>query len=99
MLFGRAGVRRRSAGLIVAFSDWRRGQARVARADDAAGAAIHRVLSATAISAYVAALMTTTVADVLVIYATLPFFAAGPGVRRHRRAAVAAHDVRRVRSR
>jgi drug/metabolite transporter (DMT)-like permease len=35
------------------------------------------VLSATAISGYVAALMTTTVADVLVIYATLPFIAAG----------------------
>ena len=34
-------------------------------------------LSATAISGYVAALMTTTVADVLVIYATLPFIAAG----------------------
>jgi len=30
-------------------------------------------LSATAISCYVAALMTTTVADVLVIYATIPF--------------------------
>jgi hypothetical protein len=34
-------------------------------------------LAAFAISAYVAALMTTTVADVPVIYATLPFFAAG----------------------
>ena len=34
-------------------------------------------LSATAISGYVAALLTTTVADVLVIYATLPFIAAG----------------------
>jgi drug/metabolite transporter (DMT)-like permease len=34
-------------------------------------------LSATAISSYVAAVMTTTVADVLVIYATMPFVAAG----------------------
>ena len=35
------------------------------------------LLSSTAISGYVAALLTTTVADVLVIYATLPFIAAG----------------------
>lgn len=35
------------------------------------------LLSATAISSYVAAVMTTTVADVLVIYATMPFVAAG----------------------
>ncbi|HEY1944461.1 MAG TPA: EamA family transporter [Roseiarcus sp.] len=35
------------------------------------------LLSATAISSYIAAVMTTTVADVLVIYATLPFVAAG----------------------
>jgi drug/metabolite transporter (DMT)-like permease len=34
-------------------------------------------LSAVAISSYVAAIMLTTVADVLVIYATLPFVAAG----------------------
>jgi drug/metabolite transporter (DMT)-like permease len=52
------------------------------------------LLSATAISGYVAALMTTTVADVLVIYATLPFFAAGmaflaTGERASRRTLVA----------
>lgn len=35
------------------------------------------LLSATAISSYIAAVMTTTVADVLVIYATMPFVAAG----------------------
>jgi len=35
------------------------------------------LLSSTAISGYVAALLTTTVADVLVIYSTLPFIAAG----------------------
>ncbi len=35
------------------------------------------LLSATAISSYIAAVMSTTVADVLVIYATLPFVAAG----------------------
>ena len=52
-------------------------------------------LAAFAISAYVAALMTTTVADVLVIYATLPFFAAGmafalTGERASRRTLIAA---------
>ena len=35
------------------------------------------LLSATAISCYIAAVMTTTVADVMIIYATLPFVAAG----------------------
>jgi drug/metabolite transporter (DMT)-like permease len=53
------------------------------------------VLSATAISSYVAAVMTTTVADVLVIYATMPFVAAGMalvinGERVSRRTLVAA---------
>ena len=53
------------------------------------------LLSSTAISAYVAALMTTTVADVLVIYATLPFVAAGmafviTGERSSRRTLIAA---------
>ncbi|MFZ0206613.1 MAG: hypothetical protein WAL59_10925 [Roseiarcus sp.] len=47
-----------------------------APAAEPAGAARDR-FAAFAISAYVAALMTTTVADVLAIYATLPFFAAG----------------------
>ena len=52
-------------------------------------------LSATAISSYVAAVMTTTVADVLVIYATMPFVAAGMafvinGERASRRTLVAA---------
>jgi len=52
-------------------------------------------LSATAISSYVAAIMTTTVADVLVIYATMPFVAAGMalvvnGERVSRRTLVAA---------
>jgi drug/metabolite transporter (DMT)-like permease len=52
-------------------------------------------LSATAISCYVAAIMTTTVADVLVIYATMPFVAAGMalvinGERVSRRTLVAA---------
>ncbi|MGD0641942.1 MAG: DMT family transporter [Roseiarcus sp.] len=52
-------------------------------------------LSATAISSYVAALMTTTVADVLVVYATMPFVAAGMafvinGERVSRRTLVAA---------
>jgi drug/metabolite transporter (DMT)-like permease len=53
------------------------------------------LLSATAISSYVAAVMTTTVADVLVIYATMPFFAAGMafvinGERASRRTLIAA---------
>ncbi len=52
-------------------------------------------LSATAISSYIAAIMTTTVADVLVIYATMPFVAAGMafvinGERASRRTLVAA---------
>ena len=52
-------------------------------------------LSATAISSYVAAIKSTTVADVLVIYATLPFVAAGlafliTGERASRRTIVAA---------
>ena len=52
-------------------------------------------LSATAISSYVAAIKSTTVADVLVIYATLPFVAAGlafliTGERASRRTIIAA---------
>ena len=88
------GVRRRSAGSRSRFSNggsgaWTRGgcSARWRRSSS--------VSSATAISAYVAALMTTTVADVLVIYATLPFFAAGmafaiTGERASRRTLIAA---------
>ena len=71
------------------------------------------LLSSTAISGYVAALMTTTVADVLVIYATLPFIAAGLaflfiGERPSRRTMIAAgvalvgvgdHGRRRARTR
>jgi drug/metabolite transporter (DMT)-like permease len=53
------------------------------------------LLSATAISSYLAAVMTTTVADVLVIYATMPFVAAGMsfvinGERASRRTLIAA---------
>jgi drug/metabolite transporter (DMT)-like permease len=53
------------------------------------------LLSATAISSYVAAVKTTTVADVLVIYATMPFVAAAlafviTGERASRRTIIAA---------
>jgi drug/metabolite transporter (DMT)-like permease len=63
-------------GLIVAFHDWRHARLKL-RALATPMAPLIILLSSTAISTYVAAVMTTTVADVLVIYATLPFFAAG----------------------
>ena len=75
ILFGRAGFGG-LCGLILAFSEWRRGQLDLARLKTPMTPLVV-FLSATAISGYVAALMTTTVADVLVIYATLPFLAAG----------------------
>ena len=58
-------------------------------------AALHTALSAGAIGAYVLALKNTTVAEVLVIYATLPFIAAGlafaiTGERASRRTLIAA---------
>jgi drug/metabolite transporter (DMT)-like permease len=77
ILFARAGFGG-VCGLIVAFYDWRRGKLELARLKSRMAPLIV-LLSATAISGYVAALMTTTVADVLVIYATLPFLAAGLG--------------------
>jgi drug/metabolite transporter (DMT)-like permease len=75
VLFGRAGFGG-LCGLIVAFFDWRAGRLDLARLKTPV-APLVVLLSSTAISGYVAALMTTTVADVLVIYATLPFIAAG----------------------
>jgi drug/metabolite transporter (DMT)-like permease len=77
ILFARAGFGG-VCGLILAFYDWRRGKLDLARLKSRK-APLVVLLSATAISGYVAALMTTTVADVLVIYATLPFLAAGLG--------------------
>ena len=93
VLFARAGFGG-LCGLAVAFSDWRRGRLDLARLKTAR-APLVIFLSATAISGYVAALMTTTVADVLVIYATLPFIAAGlafvfTGERPSRRTLIAA---------
>ncbi len=93
VLFGRAsfgGI----CGLAIAFLDWRRGRLD-ARLLMTPVAPLVIFLSSTAISTYVAALMTTTVADVLVIYATLPFFAAGmafaiTGERASRRTLIAA---------
>jgi drug/metabolite transporter (DMT)-like permease len=93
VLFGRAsfgGI----CGLAIAFLDWKRGRLD-ARLLLTPVAPLVILLSSTAISAYVAALMTTTVADVLVIYATLPFFAAGmafaiTGERASRRTLIAA---------
>jgi drug/metabolite transporter (DMT)-like permease len=75
ILFARAGFGG-LCGLILAFYDWRRGKLELRRLKTLRAPLIV-FLSATAISGYVAALLTTTVADVLVIYATLPFFAAG----------------------
>ncbi len=75
ILFARAGFGG-VCGLLVAFSDWRRGRLELARLKSSKAPLIV-CLSATAISGYVAALLMTTVADVLVIYATLPFIAAG----------------------
>jgi len=74
ILFGRAGFGG-LCGLLVAFYHWRAGQFELRRLWSPFAPVI-LLLSSTAISGYVAALMTTTVADVLVIYATLPFIAA-----------------------
>ncbi len=74
MLFGRAGFGG-LCGLALAALDWRAGRLDAARLLSPLTPVVV-VLSATAISGYVAALMTTTIADVLVIYATLPFIAA-----------------------
>jgi drug/metabolite transporter (DMT)-like permease len=81
-------------GLALVFHYWRRGRLDL-RLWVTPLAPLVVLLSATAISAYIAALMTTTVADVLVIYATLPFFAAGmafaiTGERASRRTLIAA---------
>lgn len=75
VLFGRAGFGG-LCGLIAAFFDWRAGRLDLQRLRSPMTPLIV-LLSSTAISGYVAALMFTTVADVLVIYATLPFISAG----------------------
>jgi drug/metabolite transporter (DMT)-like permease len=75
ILFARAGFGG-VCGLAFAAFEYRAGRLDLARLKTPLAPVIV-VLSATAISGYVAALMTTTVADVLVIYATLPFIAAG----------------------
>lgn len=63
---------------VVGFVEWRRG-----RLDDPLGfgalSPVAALLAMIAISAYAASVMTTTIADVMVIYATLPFVAAGLG--------------------
>jgi drug/metabolite transporter (DMT)-like permease len=93
VLFGRAAIGG-GCGVLLAVHDWR--SARLdARALWTPMAPLVILLSATAISAYVAAVKTTTVADVLVIYATLPFLAAGmafalTGERASRRTLIAA---------
>jgi drug/metabolite transporter (DMT)-like permease len=75
ILFGRAGFGG-LCGLIVAYFEWRAGRFDLKRLKSPMTPLIV-LLSSTAISGYVAALMFTTVADVLVIYSTLPFIAAG----------------------
>lgn len=79
---------------VWAVVEWRRGQLGP-RLGFGPMAPFIIALSATAISSYVAAVKTTTVADVLVIYATLPFVAAGlafliTGERSPRRTIIAA---------
>lgn len=74
MLFARAGFGG-LGGLALAAWDWRAGRLDLRRLISPM-APVVIFLSSTAISGYVAALKHTTIADVLVIYATLPFFAA-----------------------
>ncbi len=93
ILFGRAGFGG-VCGLMLAFLDWRSGRLELRRLKSPMAPVI-LLLSSTAISGYVAALLTTTVADVLVIYATLPFIASGlalvvTGERPSRRTMIAA---------
>ncbi len=63
---------------VVGFIEWRRG-----RLDNPFGfgplSPLVALLAMIAISAYTASVMTTTIADVMVIYATLPFVAAAIG--------------------
>ena len=63
---------------VVGIVEWRRG-----RLDDAFGfgplSPAVALLAMIAISAYTASVMTTTIADVMIIYATLPFVAAAIG--------------------
>jgi len=75
ILFGRAGFGG-LCGLVVAYFEWRGGRLDLRRLKSPMTPLI-LLLSSTAISGYVAALLYTTVADVLVIYATLPFISAG----------------------
>ena len=93
MLFFR-GLFGGACGLALAYLEWRLGRLDARRLLSPL-APLVVALAAFAISAYVAALMTTTVADVLVIYATLPFFAAAmafalTGERASRRTLIAA---------
>ena len=93
VLWGRAGFGG-ICGLALAYLDWRHGKLDPRRLVTPL-APLVIFLSSTAISAYVAAVMTTTVADVLVIYATLPFMSAGlayliTGERVSRRTLIAA---------
>jgi drug/metabolite transporter (DMT)-like permease len=81
-------------GLLLAVHDWRRAKFD-ARALISPMTPVVILMSSTAISAYVAAVMLTSIADVLVIYATLPFLAAGmayvlSGERSSRRTLIAA---------
>jgi drug/metabolite transporter (DMT)-like permease len=63
---------------LVGLVEWRRG-----RMDESFGfgrlSPVVAGLATIAISAYTASVMTTTIADVMIIYATLPFVAAGVG--------------------
>ncbi len=71
-LFGAASI------TIVGLNEWRRG-----RMDDSFAfgrlSPLVAMIAMIAISCYTAAVMTTTIADVLIVYATLPFLAAAIG--------------------
>ena len=78
---------------VVGLLEWRRG-----RLDDPFGfgrlSPLVALLAMIAISAYTASVMTTTIADVMIIYATLPFVAAAIGFLVNREKVVAAHARR-----
>jgi drug/metabolite transporter (DMT)-like permease len=75
VLYGRAAFGG-GFGLLLALYDWRQNKFD-ARELISPMTPVVILMSSTAISAYVAAVMLTSIADVLVIYATLPFLAAG----------------------
>ena len=77
---------------VVGIVEWRRGRMETPFGFGSLSPLV-AVLALVAISGYTAAVMTTTIADVMIIYATLPFVAAGIGWLVNREA-VSAADAR-----